>query len=242
MPQIEGRNPVIECLKGNRRLEKIIIQKGSKGKRISYIINLAKQEGIPVQKAEKGDLEKIAKTTAYQGVIAYAEKLKLFSISEMLKVVKQSNVLPFLVILDHLKDPRNMGAIIRTAYASGANGLIFPEDRSAGITPVVLKASAGAAEHLKLCKVTNINNAIKKLKDEGIWIAGAAMQGAKLCYQENFNRPVALVIGSEGKGLKRLVEKNCDFLVKVPMVNKVDSLNASVAAGILFYEIIRQRS
>ena len=241
MAQIEGRNPVLEALRGNRKITEILIRQGVAGKRIEKIKSIADRQNIPVKQLSIKEFKSEAESSVPQGIIARGAELQLYGIQELVEVARNDDGEPLLILLDHLKDPHNLGAIIRTAYALGAQGLIYPSDRAAGITPTVLKASAGAAEHLKLAQVANINYTIDKLKEAGFWVAGADAEGASVCYQQDLQGAIALVIGSEGHGLRRLVRQNCDFLVKVPMKNNLNSLNASVAAGVLIYEIIRQR-
>ncbi len=239
--QIEGRNPVVELLKGQRKVKKIYLQQGIKGKNIKWIIKKAKEKKIPLQNITKSTLDKMASSHSHQGVIATSEKIKLYSPETIINRARKRKEAPFIVILDQIQDPHNFGAIIRTAYAAGVHGIIFPKNRAVDITPVVVKASAGAVEHLMLSKVTNINYTIEDLKEAGLWVAGADIREAKLCYDSDLKGPLAIVIGNEGAGLRRLVRENCDFLVKIPMQGKLGSLNASVAAGIIIFEAVRQR-
>lgn len=241
MPKIEGRNPVIESLKGKRKIQEILLQKGISGKRIKKIEKEAKLANIPLKRVSKKNLDKISDSHSHQGVIAKAEKINLVSPEQIIEYAKDKEESPFIVILDQVQDPHNFGSIIRSAYSAGAHGLIFQERRAAGITPAVLKASAGASEHLLLSKVTNINYTIEKLKELGVWITGTDLNTEKYYDEVEYKGSTAIVIGNEGKGLRRLVKENCDFLVKIPIKGKVDSLNASVAAGIMFYEVVRQR-
>lgn len=242
MAKIEGKNPVIEALKGRRKVNKILLRRGIKGKKIDFIKDNAKKEGIELEYINKDEMKNLASSQVPQGVIALGENIDLKEPEDILRAARKKKESPFIVILDHLKDPYNFGAIIRTAYAAGAHGIIFPKNRAASITPVVIKASAGAIEHIMISKVANINYTIEKLKKEKVWVAGAELgKKAKPYYQMNFNQPSAIVIGSEGEGLKRLVKENCDFLVKIPMEGQISSLNASVAAGIILFEVKRQR-
>lgn len=239
--QIEGRNPVVELLRGQRQVKNIFLQQGSRGENINWIIEKAGDRGIPLQRVTKSELDRMASSHSHQGVIAISEQIKLYNPEDILNLARTRNEPPFIVILDQVQDPHNFGAIIRTASAAGVHGIIFPKNRAAGITPVVTKASAGAVEHLMLAKVTNINYTIKDLKEAGLWIAGTDIKEAKLCYDSDLKGPLAIVIGNEGTGLRRLVRENCDFLVKIPMQGKLGSLNASVAAGIIIFEAVRQR-
>ena len=217
MTNIEGRNPVIEVLKSDRQIDKIMIANGAKEGSIKKIIGMAKDKNVVVQYVDRNKLD------------------------ELIEKAKATNEDMFFIILDEITDPHNLGTIIRTADAVGAHGVIIPKRRSVHITPVVAKASAGAVEYMPVCKVTNIVNTIKRLKEEGLWIAAADMDG-EVFYEQNLTGPIGLVIGSEGFGISRLVKQNCDFTVKMPMTGNVTSLNASVAGGILLYEIFRQRN
>ena len=202
---------------------------------------LGKEKNIVIQYVDKHKLDEVSTSHSHQGVIAQVSEYKYWELDELIESVKAKNEDPFFIILDEITDPHNLGSIIRTADAVGAHGVIIPKRRSVHITPVVAKASAGAVEYVPVCKVTNIVNTIKKLKGEGLWIAAADMDGQTF-YEQNLTGALGLVIGSEGFGISRLVKQNCDFTVKMPMIGNVTSLNASVAAGILLYEIFKQRS
>jgi len=242
MTKIEGRNPVIEAFKGKRKFNKIYIQEGITGDKIDWIITQARNNNVEIERVSGHMLAQMASSHAHQGVIAMAEPIKLSSIQQILELARQKGEAPLVLILDQIQDPHNFGAVIRTAYAAGAHGVIYQKKRAATITPVVIKSSAGAVEHLKLAEVVNINYAIKELKDAGLWIAGADMEGEKTYFAADLRGPLGLVIGNEGEGLHRLVKERCDFLVKIPMQGNLGSLNASVAAAILIFEVIRQRS
>ncbi|MFW5986413.1 MAG: 23S rRNA (guanosine(2251)-2'-O)-methyltransferase RlmB [Halanaerobiales bacterium] len=242
MVRIEGRNPVLAALKGKRSVVKIYLQHGAKGSRIEEIKSRAKEDNIVLQFTEKRHMGKMADSYSHQGVIAEAEDLELYTPLDMIKKARAGEEVPFLILLDQIQDPHNFGAIIRTAQVAGAHGVIYPRHRSADITPAVMKAAAGAVEHIMLSRVTNINYTIRDLKEEGLWIAGADVKGEKEHFDFDLTGPLALVIGNEGAGLRRLVKENCDFLVRIPMYGKPSSLNASVAAGIIIYEIVRQRN
>ena len=202
---------------------------------------IGKEKNIVIQYVDKHKLDEVSTSHSHQGVIAQVSEYKYWELDELIESVKAKNEDPFFIILDEITDPHNLGSIIRTADAVGAHGVIIPKRRSVHITPVVAKASAGAVEYVPVCKVTNIVNTIKKLKGEGLWIAAADMDGQTF-YEQNLTGALGLVIGSEGFGISRLVKQNCDFTVKMPMIGNVTSLNASVAAGILLYEIFKQRS
>ena len=241
LTNIEGRNPVIEVLKSDRQIDKIMIANGAKEGSIKKIIGMAKDKNVVVQYVNKNKLDEISTSHAHQCVIAIVSEYKYYELEELIEKAKATNEDMFFIILDEITDPHNLGTIIRTADAVGAHGVIIPKRRSVHITPVVAKASAGAVEYVPVCKVTNIVNTIKRLKEEGLWIAAADMDG-EVFYEQNLTGPIGLVIGSEGFGISRLVKQNCDFTVKMPMTGNVTSLNASVAGGILLYEIFRQRN
>ena len=226
MATIEGRNPVIEAIKNDREIDKIMIANSAKEGSIKKIIGMAKEKNIVIQYVDKHKLDEVSTSHSHQGVIAQVSEYKYWELDELIESVKAKNEDPFFIILDEITDPHNLGSIIRTADAVGAHGVIIPKRRSVHITPVVAKASAGAVEYVPVCKVTNIVNTIKKLKGD----------------EQNLTGALGLVIGSEGFGISRLVKQNCDFTVKMPMIGNVTSLNASVAAGILLYEIFKQRS
>lgn len=241
MALIEGRNPVLEALKNNRDIEKILINKESKEGSIKKIIAIAKEKNIIVQNVDRHKLDEMSESHSHQGVIAITSEYKYYELDEILEIPRQRGEEPFFIILDEITDPHNLGSIIRTADAVGAHAVIIPKRRSVHITPVVVKASAGAVEYVPVCKVTNIVNTIKTLKENGLWIAAVDMDGEAF-FQQNLSGAIALVVGSEGSGISRLVKKNCDFTVSMPMSGNVTSLNASVAGGILLYEVYRQRN
>ncbi|MFP4662608.1 MAG: 23S rRNA (guanosine(2251)-2'-O)-methyltransferase RlmB [Halanaerobiales bacterium] len=241
MAKIEGRNPVLEALKGRRRIDNILIQKGIKGDRIESIIEDAQKQNIRIERVAKIKLDHLADSHSHQGIIAFAAEKQLVSPEEIVDYAKRQGESPFVIVLDQIQDPHNFGAIIRTAYAAGAHGIIYQDKRAVDITPVVLKSSAGATEHIMLSQVTNINKVIDRLKDMGLWVAGADIDGDQLHFESDLKGSLAIVIGSEGEGLRRLVREKCDFLIKIPMPGELGSLNASVAAGIIIYEAVRQR-
>ncbi|WP_018249373.1 23S rRNA (guanosine(2251)-2'-O)-methyltransferase RlmB [Orenia marismortui] len=241
MINIEGRNPVIEALKAGRKIEKILLLDSAHGEAIDTIYQLSKKENLKIEKVSKNQLDNISNSHSHQGVIAIAEKLKYWNLDDLISHSKEQVEDPVLILLDELKDPHNLGSILRSADAAGAQGVVIPKRRSVGFTPVVAKSSAGAIEYVPVAQVTNMARTIDKLKDEGFWICGADVDTNQTCYQANLKGSLGLVIGSEGSGMRRLVKEKCDFLVKLPMKGHVDSLNASVAAGILIYESLRQR-
>lgn len=241
MAIIEGRNPIIEALKNNRSIEKIMVNKASKEGSIKKILAMAKENKVIIQEVDRHKLDEMSESHAHQGVIAITSDYRYYDLDEILEIPKERGEDPFFIILDGITDPHNLGSIIRTADAVGAHAVIIPKRRSVQITPIVAKASAGAVEYLPVCKVTNIVNTIKTLKENGLWIAAVDMDGQTF-YQQNLGGPLGLIVGSEGEGISRLVKQNCDFTVSMPMSGNVTSLNASVAGGILLYEVYRQRN
>jgi len=237
---IYGRNPVIEAIRSGKEIEKIYVSKTAGGN-ISKIIAMAKEAGIVVSTADSDTLKRLAQTPNHQGVVAVGALYKYFDVTDILNCAEEKKEKPFLLILDEITDPHNMGAIIRSAEAFGVHGVIIPKRRSAGINATVVKASAGAVEHIKVAKVSNINSTIRDLKEKGLWIIGTDAKAEKSFEELDYDFPLALVIGSEGKGISRLVLENCDFVVKIPMKGKINSLNASVAASILMYNILSKR-
>lgn len=238
---IYGRNPVIEALETNHTMDKILIQDGLRHSQIGYIRNLAKERGIVYQFVDKRKLDKMAEGENHQGVVALAAAHSYTELEELIRRAKNSDRQPLLVIADGITDPHNLGSIIRTANAAGAHGVIIPKNRSVSLNSVVAKVSAGAIEHTPVARVTNIAQTIEALKKEGFWIVGTALEGTQLCYECDMTGAMGIVIGSEGEGMSRIVREHCDFLVKIPMLGKTESLNASVAAGVLLYEAVRQR-
>lgn len=236
---IIGRNPVIEALKNNREIEKIFIGKGAEGS-ITKIIGMAKDAGIPLYQSDKQTLDRIAGGRPHQGVIAYASAYSYSELDDIYAKAAEKGEEPLVIILDNLEDPHNLGAIMRTAECAGAHGVIIPKRRSCGLTEVVAKASAGAIEYVPCVKVANIGQAIDQLKEEGFWVAACDMDGRNY-YEQDLTGKLAIVIGSEGFGISQLVKKKCDFVVSMPMVGKITSLNASNAAAVLMYEVRRQR-
>jgi len=238
--QIEGRNPVTEAIKSGREIDKIFILKDGDG-RLGQISRMAKQNKIVIVETDRKTLDTMSKTNAHQGIIAQCSATSYVSIDDIINEAEEKNESPLIIIADGITDPHNMGAIIRTACAAGAHGLIIPKRRSVGVNETVEKVAAGAVEHLKIARVVNLTNTIKELKEKGIWIAGLDVSGEKSIYHQNLSGPIGVIVGSEGEGMSRLVKENCDFLVQIPMLGKIQSLNASVATGVMLYEIVRQR-
>lgn len=236
---IVGRNPVTEALKSGREIDKLVVS-STEGSMIK-ILAMAKEKGIPVMKTEKAALDRIAAGQAHQGVAAYTSPYDYAEMEEIFAKAKASGEEPFIIILDNLEDPHNLGAIMRTAECAGAHGIIIPKRRACGLTEVVAKASAGAIEYMPCVKVTNIAQTIEELKEKGIWVAACDMGGQEY-YKANLKGAIAVVIGSEGFGISKLVREKCDFVVSMPMLGRITSLNASNAAAVIAYEIRRQRA
>lgn len=238
---IEGRNAVIEALRTQTNIDKIYIQRGETDKALGHIASKARAAGIVVVEADRRKLDGMSRTHAHQGVIALAAVREYVSLEDILADAAAKGEQPLLVVCDEISDPHNLGAIIRTAYCAGAHGVIIPKRRSAGLTSIVAKTSAGAVSHMKVARVPNIPALLKDLKKQGIWVFGTAADGTTGLYQADLKGPAAIVIGSEGDGMTRLAAENCDFLVSIPMKGDLNSLNASASAAILLYEAVRQR-
>ena len=236
---IVGRNSVMEALRSDREIDKLIVGKGAEGS-IKKILGLAKDKRIPVTMADKPALDRIASGSPHQGVAAYVSSYSYCEVEDILAAAEERGEAPFVIILDNLEDPHNLGAIMRTAEACGAHGIIIPKRRSVSITEVVAKASAGAVEYMPVAKVSNIAQTIEFLKEKGVWIYDCDMDG-ETYYKTDMRGAVGLVIGSEGFGISRLVKEKCDFVVSIPMIGKITSLNASNAAAVLLCEIRKQR-
>lgn len=238
---IIGRNAVMEALKNDKTIEALYLSNGSREGSINQIINLAKKNKIVIKEADKKKLDSMSSGMVHQGVIAKITPYKYFEVKDILDDAKKKGEAPFIIILDELEDPHNLGSIIRTAETCGVHGIIIPKRRNVGVTPTVYKSSVGAVEHVKISKVTNINNTIDELKEQGIWVYGADIEGREYSYEVDFSGPCALIIGSEGRGISKLTLKKCDKLVRIPMIGKINSLNASVAGGIMMYEVLKGR-
>lgn len=240
--QIEGRNAVLELLESNRDINKIFLAKGEKHGSINKIISMAKEKKIVTVEVDRAKLNQMARSDNHQGVIAIVPPFDYCEVEDILDEAKSRKEHPFILILDGIEDPHNLGAIIRTAETAGVHGIIIPKRRACNVNSTVYKVSAGAAEHMKIARVNNLNETIKYLKENDVWICGTDMDAKNYYYNEKFDGPIAIVIGSEGFGMSRLVKENCDFLVKIPMKGKITSLNASVSAGIVMYEVVKQRN
>ena len=237
---IEGRNAVIEALRAGTAIDKIYLAKGETDKTLGHIASRARDAGVVVE-ADRRKLDAMSRTHAHQGVIALAAVREYVSIQSILDSAAAKGEPPLLVVCDEISDPHNLGAILRTAECAGAHGLIIPKRRSAGLTAIVGKTSAGAVSYLPVARVANLTSALKDLKKQGVWIFGTAAGASTDLYSADLKGPAAIVIGSEGDGMSRLVAENCDFLVSIPMKGHISSLNASAAAAILLYEAVRQR-
>ena len=238
---IEGRNAVIEALRAGASIDKIFIQKGETDKTLGHIASTARAAGVVVVDADKRKLDFMSRTHAHQGVIALASVREYVSVEDILNIAREKGENPLIVVCDEISDPHNLGAIIRTAECAGAHGVIIPKRRSAGLTSIVGKTSAGAVSYVPVARVPNIPALLEQLQKEGVWVFGTAAEGTTTLYSADLKGPAAIVIGSEGEGMTRLVREKCDFLVSIPMKGKISSLNASAAAAILLYEAVRQR-
>ena len=239
--QVEGRNAVLELIESGKDINKIYIEKGEKQGSINKILAKANERKILVTEIDKQKFRQMSQTPNAQGIIAIVPPFDYCDVYDIIDLAKERNEDPFILILDGIEDPHNLGSIIRTAETAGVHGIIIPKRRAASVNSTVNKVSAGAVEHMKIARVNNINETINTLKKEGIWICGTDMDTNKYYYNQDLTGALAIVIGSEGFGMSRLVKENCDFLIKIPMKGKITSLNASVSAGIVVYEAVKQR-
>ena len=237
---IEGRNAVIEAFRSGKPIDKVFILDGCQDGPMVTIRREAKKKDVMIKYVTKERLDQMSETGKHQGVIAYAAAYEYAEVSDILEKAKEKGEDPFIFILDNIEDPHNLGAIIRTANLAGAHGVIIPKNRAVGLTATVAKASAGALNYTPVAKVTNLSQTIEELKKEGLWFVCADMDG-EIMYRQNLTGPIGLVIGNEGGGVGRLVKSKCDLVARIPMQGDIDSLNASVAAGVLAYEVVRQR-
>ena len=236
-----GRNAVTEALKSGRGINKLWIASGDREGSVSEIAALAKERGIVMQYVERAKIESFAGGHRHQGVLAYVAPVPYAELDDILKAAEAKGEAPFLVLLDELEDPHNLGALLRTADATGVHGILIPKRRSVSLNATVAKTSAGAVEYVPVARIGNIAQTLKKLKEKGFWVAGADKDGEKAYYEADLTGPLVLVVGSEGRGMSRLTKEACDFIVSMPMVGRINSLNASVAGSILMYESMRQR-
>lgn len=238
---IEGRNAISEALKSGRTLDKVFVADGDTDRALSRLAALAREAGAAVVQVDRRRLDQMSQTHAHQGIIAQAAAHSYATVEEILQRAAERGEAPLLILCDELTDPHNLGAILRTAECAGAHGVIIPKRRSVGLTAVVAKTSAGAVEHMPVARVTNLVSAIEDLKRQGIWVFGTDAAGTTDLYHADFQGPTAIVIGSEGFGMSRLVAERCDLLLSIPMKGQINSLNASSAAAVLLYEAVRQR-
>lgn len=236
-----GRNAVTEALRSGRSINKILIAQGDRQGSIKEVIALAKEKGVLLQEVESRKIDDIARGLRHQGVLAYASPVDYVELEDILKIADEKGEPPFLVLLDELEDPHNLGAILRTADAAGVHGVLIPKRRSCPLSATVAKTSAGAVEYVPVARIGNIAQTLKLLKEKNMWAVGADMDGDKEYYEADLTGGLVLVVGSEGKGISRLTKENCDFLVRIPMCGRINSLNASVAGSILMYESLKQR-
>lgn len=239
--KIEGRNAVIELLKSDRPINKILIARGDRQGSINEIIKLAKQNKVIVTEVDKNKLDTYSETKHHQGVIAFVSPVEYKDVDYILNVAKERGEEPFILIADEIEDPHNLGALIRSAEIAGCHGVIIPKRRAVAVTEIVSKVSVGATEYMPIARVNNINETIRELKEKGVWIVGTDGSADTLYYEQDLTGPIAIVVGSEGRGMNKLTMKNCDFLVKIPMMGKITSLNASVSGGIVMFEALKQR-
>ena len=239
--QVEGRNSVLELLESGRDINKIFVTRGEKHGSINKIIAIAKERKIIIVEKDKKQMDEMAQQENYQGVIAIVPPFEYVEVDDILKIAEEKNEEPFILILDGIEDPHNLGSIIRTAETAGVHGIIIPKRRAAAVNSTVNKASAGAVEHMPIARVTNISETIEKLKRSGLWICGTDVNTNKYYYNQDLTGPLGIVIGNEGNGISDKVKKNCDFIVKIPMKGKIQSLNAAVSTGIVVYEAVKQR-
>lgn len=236
-----GRNSVLELLESRKDINKIFVAKGEKHGSINKILAIAKDRRIIIVEKDKRKMDELANHQNHQGVIAIVPPFEYCEIEDILEEAKKKNEEPFVLILDGIEDPHNLGSIIRTAETAGVHGIIIPKRRAAQVNSTVNKVSAGAVEYMKIARVTNISDAIQKLKDSGLWICGTHINADKYYYEQDLTGAIGIVIGNEGSGMSNKVTKNCDFLVKIPMKGKIESLNASVSTGIVLYEAMKQK-
>lgn len=239
--KIEGRNAVIELLKSGKPINKLYILKGERQGSINEIIKIAKRNKNVIVEVDKNKLDSLSETKHHQGVIAFVSPVEYKELDDIFALAKERNEDPFIIIADEIEDPHNLGALIRSAEGAGCHGIIIPKRRAVGVTEIVVKTSVGATQYVPVVRVNNINETIRELKDRGVWIVGTDGNADKLYYEQDLTGPIAIIIGSEGRGMNSLTMKNCDYLVKIPMMGKITSLNASVSGGIVMFEALKQR-
>jgi 23S rRNA (guanosine2251-2'-O)-methyltransferase len=239
---IAGRNPVLEALRSGRLIEKVVILSGVKGSAIGRIRQMAKKNQVPLVEVGKFKFRELVSDTTTQGVVAIVGTKKYVEVNDIIKKAEERNAKPFILILDEIEDPQNLGALIRTAECAGVQGVVVPKHKAASINQTVVKTSAGASEHMLAAKVTNVAVTIDELKKKGIWVIGTDANAEKNYTDIDYTGPIAIVVGNEGKGIRQLVKEKCDFIVKIPLYGKISSLNVSVAGALIMYEVVRQRN
>lgn len=239
--KVEGRNAVIELLKSDRTINKIMVARGDRQGSINEILKLARENRVIVTEVDRNKLDTLSETKHHQGVIAFVAPIEYKDVDYILNVAKEREEDSFILIVDEIEDPHNLGALIRSAEVAGCHGVIIPKRRAVAVTEIVSKVSVGATEYMPIARVNNINDTIRELKDKGVWIVGTDGSADTIYYKQDLTGPIAIVIGSEGRGMNKLTMKNCDFLVKIPMMGKITSLNASVSGGIVLFEALKQR-
>lgn len=239
--KVEGRNAVIELLKSERTVNKIMVARGEKQGSINEILKLAKQNKIVVTEVDRNKLDTFSETKHHQGVIAFVAPIEYKDVDYILNIAKEREEDPFILIADEIEDPHNLGALIRSAEVAGCHGVIIPKRRAVAVTEVVSKVSVGATEYMPIARVNNINETIRELKEKGVWIVGTDGSADTIYYEQDLTGPIAIIVGSEGRGMNKLTMKSCDFLVKIPVMGKITSLNASVSGGIVLFETLKQR-
>ena len=239
--KIEGRNAVTELLKSDKTVNKLMVQKGERQGSINEIIKLAKNKKIIITEVDKNKLDQLSETKHHQGVIAFVSPIEYKELDDIFELAKERNEAPFILIADEIEDPHNLGALIRSAECAGCHGVIIPKRRAVAVTEVVAKTSVGATEYVPIVRVNNINETNRELKDRVVWIDGTDGSAKVTYYDQDMTGSIAIIIGSEGRGMNKLTMENCDFLVKIPMMGKITSLNASVSGGIVLFEALKQR-
>ncbi|HWR38770.1 MAG TPA: 23S rRNA (guanosine(2251)-2'-O)-methyltransferase RlmB [Patescibacteria group bacterium] len=238
---IAGRNSVLEAIRSGRTINKLLVFKGEWTGALKEITGLARERGIVIQEVEGNRLDQVAGDTRHQGVVALVAPVAYVDTADILEIARQRGEVPLVVLLDEMNDPHNVGAILRTVDAAGAHGVLLPKRRSCPLTQTVAKTSAGAVEHVPVARIGNVSQTLKQLKAAGLWVVGADMNGDREYHEVDLTGPIVLVVGNEGEGMSRLTRETCDYLVRIPMRGKINSLNASVACALLLYEAVRQR-